>query len=102
ATAAASAASSAPVTPPAGASAPTTRAQPPAASAPAKAPQVPPAQPKPATAGGTRLQLGSVRSEDAAREEWERIRRKNTDLLGTLSATPIRADLGDKGIYFRI
>jgi hypothetical protein len=43
-----------------------------------------------------------VRSEDAAREEWERIKRKNTDLLGTLSATPIRADLGDKGIYYRI
>jgi hypothetical protein len=64
---------------------------------PAKAPQ-----PQPAAAGVTRLQLGSVRSEDAARQEWERIRRKNADLLGSLSATPIRADLGDKGIYYRI
>ena len=43
-----------------------------------------------------------MRSEDAARQEWDRIKRKNADLLGTLSATPIRADLGDKGIYYRI
>ena len=56
-----------------------------------------------ATGGaGTRLQLGSVRSEDEARQEWERIKRKNADLLGTLSVTPIRADLGDKGIYYRV
>ena len=55
-----------------------------------------------ARAGGTRLQLGSVRSEDAARQDWERIKRKNSDLLGTLSVTPIRADLGDKGIYYRV
>ena len=59
---------------------------------------------KPAAAkvGGTRLQLGSLRSEDAARQEWQRIKRRNSDLLGSLSATPIRADLGDKGIYYRI
>jgi hypothetical protein len=43
-----------------------------------------------------------VRSEDAARQEWDRIKRKNADLVGTLTATPIRADLGDKGIYYRI
>jgi hypothetical protein len=51
---------------------------------------------------GARLQLGSVRTEDAARQEWERIKRKNPDILGSLSATPIRADLGDKGVYYRI
>jgi SPOR domain len=57
-----------------------------------------------ATAGtaGPRLQLGSVRSQDAARQEWDRIRRKNPDLLGSLSATPVRADLGDKGVFYRI
>jgi SPOR domain len=62
----------------------------------------PPAGQVPAKAGGTRLQLGSVRSEEAARQEWERIKRKNPDILGSLSAAPIRADLGDKGIYYRI
>ncbi len=102
ATAAAPAASSAPVNPPAGAPAATTRAQQSAAASPAKTPQQQPAQSKPATAGGIRLQFGSVRSEDAARQEWDRIKRKNADLVGTLTATPIRADLGDKGIYYRI
>ena len=61
-----------------------------------------PSKPPAAKAGGPRLQLGSLRSEDAARQEWERIKRKNSDLLGSLSATPVRADLGDRGIYYRI
>jgi len=76
----------------------------PAPQAAGKAVQAGPAPPKPASAkaGGIRLQLGSVRSEDAARQEWERIKRKSTDLLGNLSATPIRTDLGDKGVYYRI
>jgi hypothetical protein len=55
-----------------------------------------------AKTGGPHLQLGSLRSEDAARQEWERIKRKNADLLGNLSATAIRADLGEKGVYYRI
>jgi cell division septation protein DedD len=93
------AATPAPVSPPA---APANQAQQSAAASPAKVPPAQPAPPKPAIAGGPRLQLGSVRSEDAAHQEWERIKRKNADLLGTLSATPIRADLGDKGIYYRI
>ena len=59
-------------------------------------------RPLPARGGGVRLQLGSVRSEDLARSEWERIKRKNPDLLGELSASAIRADLGDKGVYYRI
>jgi hypothetical protein len=69
-----------------------------------KAVQAPPGPSIPAAAkpAGTRLQLGSLRSEDAARQEWERIKRKNADLLGNLSATPVRADLGDKGVYYRI
>jgi outer membrane biosynthesis protein TonB len=62
----------------------------------------PAAVPSSAKGGGTRLQLGSVHGEDAARQEWERIKRRNADLIGNLAATPIRADLGDKGIYYRI
>ena len=60
---------------------------------------------KPATTqqtGGTRIQLASVRSEEAARQEWDRIRRANPDLLGSVSATPVRADLGEKGVYYRL
>ena len=61
-----------------------------------------PAKPVAVKIGGTRLQLGSLRSEEAARQEWERIKHKNADLVGSLAASPIRADLGDKGIYYRI
>jgi hypothetical protein len=52
--------------------------------------------------GGTRLQLASVRSEGDARQEWDRLKRANADLLGSLSATPVRADLGEKGVYYRL
>jgi SPOR domain len=65
--------------------------------------------PKPASAHtsagrATRLhlQLGAVRTESEAHEDWERLKRKNPDLLGSLSAVAIRADLGDKGTYYRI
>jgi hypothetical protein len=81
-------------------------AQPPQqpAAPPGKAPQAQPGPAKPAAANATglRLQLGSVHSEEAARQEWERIKHKNADLLGSLSASPIRADLGERGIYYRI
>ena len=56
----------------------------------------------PAKTGNVRLQLGAVRSAAAARLEWDRIRQRNSDLLGPLSASPVRADLGDKGVYYRI
>ncbi len=89
----------------AGAANPAPQAQPqqPAGKPPAKA--EPAATAKPATAqkaGGTRIQLASVRSEEAARQEWDRIRRANPDVLGSVSATPIRADLGEKGVYYRL
>jgi hypothetical protein len=62
----------------------------------------PPAAPQGAKTGNVRLQLGSVRSAGAARHEWDRIRQRNSDLLGALSASPVRADLGDKGVFYRI
>jgi SPOR domain len=60
------------------------------------------AQPSPAKASGARIQLASVRSEEAALHEWDRIRRTNSDLLGNLSATPVRVDLGEKGVFYRV
>jgi hypothetical protein len=98
-----------PVVVPAGAGAanPAPQAQPqqPAGKLPAKAEPTVTAAAKPATAqktGGTRIQLASVRSEEAAHQEWDRIRRANPDLLGSISATPIRADLGDRGVFYRL
>jgi hypothetical protein len=61
-----------------------------------------PAAKAPAWANGIRIQLGSVRSAEAAREEWSRLKQANPDVLGKLSAVAVRADLGDKGIYYRI
>ena len=68
---------------------------------PTKAPSVA-AEPPPAKTSAARIQLASVRSEDAARQEWDRLKRANADLLGSLSAVPVRADLGEKGVYYRI
>lgn len=55
-----------------------------------------------AKTGAARIQLGSVRSEEAAQQEWNRLKRANAELLGSLSAVPVRADLGEKGVYYRI
>jgi hypothetical protein len=80
--------------------APLAPSQPPAGKPPAKA-EV--AAAKPATAqktGGARIQLASVRSEEAARQEWDRLKRANPDLLGSVSATFVRADLGEKGVFY--
>jgi hypothetical protein len=74
---------------------------------PAPAPPAPVAAPPPvpaaaASGGGYRLQLGALRSEEAARLEWERIHRANSDVLGKLTAAWPRADLGERGVYYRI
>jgi cell division septation protein DedD len=73
---------------------------PPAAAAPKPSPS-PPAQQATAP-GGVRVQLASVRSTDAARDEWTRLRQDNSDLLGKLSAVAVRADLGERGIWYKI
>ena len=84
-------------------------APPAAGGAAGKAAAKPTAQPKaaatPAPAGPAsplRVRLGSLRSPDAAREEWVRLKRDNEDLLGRLTAVAVRTDLGDKGIYYRV
>jgi cell division septation protein DedD len=75
-----------------------------AAAKPPAAPLAPaaPSPPQPAPAAGIRVQLGAMRSEDQAHQEWERLKHKNGDLLGALNETTVRADLGDKGVFFRI
>jgi SPOR domain len=85
--------------------APQAQAQQPAGKLPAKAGSAGAVAAKLAVAqqtGDARIQLASVRSEEAARQEWDRIRRANPDLLGSVSATSVRADLGEKGVYYRL
>ena len=43
-----------------------------------------------------------MRSEEEAIQEWNRIKRANSDMLGNLSATPVRADLGERGTFYRV
>jgi cell division septation protein DedD len=78
----------------------------PATAAPAVAAVPPPPAPAPpaptAAVTGYRLQLGALRSEDAARQEWEKLKKAHGDLLGALNAAWPRADLGERGIYYRI
>ncbi len=50
-----------------------------------------------------RVQLAAVRSLERAQEEWDRLRRKNTDLLGKLALSVVKADLGPKkGVFYRL
>jgi hypothetical protein len=89
----------------------------PAAPSPDSAPDrtaAPAAEPKPTVApkratsspqpggGAAQVRVGSVRTPDAARTEWQRLKHQNADLLGNLKANAIRVDLGEKGIYYRI
>ncbi len=54
------------------------------------------------TGGVFKVQIAATRDEATAQSEWERLKRAHTDLLGSLSPTVVRADLGDKGIFYRI
>jgi cell division septation protein DedD len=67
---------------------------------PAAKPAEPPA--KAAATDGMRIQLASLRTPDAARDEWARLKHENADLLGKLTAVAVRADLGERGIYYRV
>jgi len=80
---------------------------PPAAAAPQTAAAKPvqkAAVPAPAepTAGTVQVRLGSLRTPEEARDEWQRLKRENADLLGKLRANAVSVDLGEKGIYYRV
>ena len=98
---------------------------PPAARAPAPQPAPQPvaepkpepkAEPKPTPApaqtqasiaavsgGGFKVQLAAVRSDEAAKQEWNRLKNRYKEELGALSLTVQRVDLGaGKGVYHRI
>ena len=49
------------------------------------------------------IQLAAARSSQGARTEWDRLKAKHGDLLGTLGLTVTKADLGPgKGIFYRL
>ncbi|MFB3134408.1 MAG: tetratricopeptide repeat protein [Rhodospirillales bacterium] len=67
------------------------------ASAPSGAPALVPPE-----AGAFRIQLGSLDSASAAEAEWRRLRRRHRDLLEALRPRVQRADLGAKGVFYRL
>ncbi|MEA1652310.1 SPOR domain-containing protein [Nitrospirillum sp. BR 11164] len=70
---------------------------------PAEKPVAPPAA-APASPGGgsVKLQFASIPSEPQAEAEMQRIQRKHAAILGGLSLRLVKADLGAKGIYYRV
>jgi cell division septation protein DedD len=53
-------------------------------------------------ADGYAIQLGSVRSRQEANVEWERLRRNHGDILGGLRPQVVEADLGQRGMFYRL
>jgi cell division septation protein DedD len=69
---------------------------------PAPAPQVA-ARPVPESAetGGYVVQVSSQRSEADAQASYRMLQTKYPDVLGSRRATIRRADLGERGVYYR-
>jgi hypothetical protein len=63
--------------------------------------------PKPAPAasgasgGGFQVQLAAVSTQEAAQAEWKRVSARHKELAG-LTPAIVKADLGDKGTYYRL
>jgi cell division septation protein DedD len=83
----------------------------PAAQAPAPAAKPAPVPPAPAPAktaaapaagGGALLQIGAYPSEDLANGAWAAFRARHADVAGALSPDIQKADLGAKGIWYRL
>ena len=56
----------------------------------------------PHAGGAFRVQMASVRTPEAARNEVGRFKRTAGDLLDGLALDVKRADLGDKGVFYRV
>ncbi len=72
---------------------------------PAPVAEKPAASPSPAPvpAGGAyQVQLAALSSRDHAQASWSRLSKKHADVLGGLKADILRADLGEKGVIYRL
>lgn len=64
-----------------------------------------PSQPSPPSTpagGGYMVQLLAVGSVDQAQAAWSRLAGRNADILGGLSPSYVRADLGTRGVIYRL
>jgi len=55
-----------------------------------------------AGSGGVLVQVSAQRTEDAARSTYRTLQSRYPSILGPYQAAIIRADLGDRGIYYRV
>ncbi len=69
--------------------------------APAPAPAAP--APSASATGSYRIQLAAVRAQDAAQQEWDKMKSAHAGVLGRLSSQIVRVDLGEsRGVFYRI
>jgi len=52
--------------------------------------------------GGWRVQVASVKSEDVAKSTWARLQNAHGDVLASLRMQPVRVELGEKGVWYRV
>ncbi|MCB9989586.1 MAG: SPOR domain-containing protein [Rhodospirillales bacterium] len=58
---------------------------------------------RPVTGSGTHMvQLGSLRSDDAARAEWKKLQAQFPGQLSSLDLRVQKADLGGRGVFYRV
>jgi cell division septation protein DedD len=55
-----------------------------------------------AVTGDYLIQIAALRSEEAADDEWQRVLSRHTDILGGLNPVIVTADLGERGIFYRL
>ena len=60
------------------------------------------AAPQVALSKAVRIQLGSLRSRALAEREWKRLAGRHGALLGTLTLHVQQADLGARGVFYRV
>jgi cell division septation protein DedD len=70
-------------------------------------PAAPASEPTADTAGytpisGFGIQIASLKTEEGAKQTWKALMAAHSDLLGGLAVNVERADLGDKGVYYRL
>jgi hypothetical protein len=74
----------------------------PLAPAPAQAVAPKPTAPPPIGTGEYRVQVAATRDEASGKSEYERMQRAHPELLSGLSAIVVRADLGARGVFWRV
>jgi cell division septation protein DedD len=55
-----------------------------------------------ARSGGFRIQVGAMRTEAEARAVWEQVSRRHPEILGRMAPSYSRAELGERGSFFRV